>query len=185
MKPFAFPTILLILATNICFAAWAAHWVIHSDSDSEDFKIIVKPVPQTREVTISIFQKDNNKKLLERDSKGFFLITTAERMPADSLNFRRLMFKWGQYLKAKEQNRSKAYLETLHQRFHPLEHAKNLEPQEAEGGLVISFTLNSDVALRSYVVYDFYPWGSAVVLDGGLWITFDIPSFVESAKNKK
>jgi hypothetical protein len=185
MKPLAFPAILLMLVTNICFAAWAAHWVIHPDSGSEDFRIIVKPVHQTKEVTITIFQKDDSKKLFERDSKGFFLITTAERMPADSLNFRRLMFSWGRYLEAKEENRSKKIIETLHERLHPLEHAKHLEPQEVEGEPVISFTLSSDVALRSYVVYDFYPWGGSLVRDGGLWITFDIPSFVESAKNKK
>jgi hypothetical protein len=44
----------------------------------------------------------------------------------------------------------------------------------------IHLILDKDLALRSYIVYDFKPAGGMLVRDGGLWLTYDIQSFVDN-----
>ena len=47
---------------------------------------------------------------------------------------------------------------------------------------IIEVVIEREKAMRSYIVWDFtaiYERG-AVVRDGGLWLTYDIPAFVEA-----
>jgi len=56
-----------------------------------------------------------------------------------------------------------------------------LVPETKAGARGIFLEMSVEDAMRSYIVYDFLPNGGAMVMDGGFWDTYDLPSFVESA----
>lgn len=60
-----------------------------------------------------------------------------------------------------------------------IELIERLDAHESDAGTGIFINLETETALRSYIVFDHGPWGGAVVMDGGFWITFDLPSFVD------
>jgi hypothetical protein len=59
-----------------------------------------------------------------------------------------------------------------------------IEPETRDGVYGIFLDLEIDAALRTYVVHDVLPWGGVTVRDGGLWLTYDIPSFVDTLLTK-
>ena len=66
-----------------------------------------------------------------------------------------------------------------------LENIELLKERKAGKGVEVFLELKREVAMRSYLVYDFKPWGGAMVMDGGLWITYDLASYVKAALEGK
>ena len=139
---------------------------------------------------------DVNKKM-DLKHKGFFLITAKEPLPEEELEFRLVMMSWKneqelreRYKQMVKQGMAETEEELIQKYFSnavqpdslvaKIEHIQTIEfvvEEEVQRSVI---PLPLDVAQRSYLVYDFKPWGGALVRDGGLWATYDLPSYVKA-----
>ena len=153
-----FIVIAVLYTASDALAGFALHIVFSKSSYSDEYPIRVN-ASDSRPESVDVFIPVEK----ASDPKGYFLVTATERQPADALNFRKPMINWAST------------------RYHPegFELIRPLEAHESEAGTGIFINLEKETALRSYIVYDFKPWGGALIMDGGLWITYDLPSFVD------
>ena len=129
--------------------------------------------------------------------KGYFLLTAKEPFAEDDLEFRSVMMSWSHYLerrelletwrkKAKGPEEKQSVQERLDQLrgsspgLANVENIQLLDFDRKGDHQVSMVSLPKEVALRSYLVYDFKPWGGAMVMDGGLWLTYDLPSIIRA-----
>jgi hypothetical protein len=174
-----FIAILISLSSmHSAIAQWARHGVVNypnfdvthpiSVARSEDKATIAVYIPATK----------------GESGKGYFLIRTTERRLADKLDFRSSMGEWGRYQEFIKTTKSAPYFNDFVKKFYSdmalFEEITLLEPKTLKGIQGIFLNLNKKEALRTYIVYDFLPMGGSHVMDGGLWLTYDIPSFVSA-----
>jgi len=99
--------------------------------------------------------------------KAYFLVTTKKRLPGNQLDLRRLVGIW-----------------TWPWSKQGIKKIRHLRPSEKNGIYEIEIVLAPSTAMRSYVVWDFtvIMERRGSVFDGGEWITYDIPAFVEASQ---
>ena len=121
--------------------------------------------------------------------KGYFLITTTIRRGQDALDFRTALSSWKRHLAGKElHEKAKQQGITLPPKYVPkslegIESISRIQPSIVDGHHAIAVQLTPEIAMRSYIAYDFiflYESGGAV-MDGGLWLTYDLPALTEAA----
>lgn len=176
------------LFPGAAFAAWARHGVVSWETRSTKYPVAVKVVEGKSGVCIFIPVKEDEKDL------GYFVVRSKKRLAAGELEFRMAMWRWKSLQeslqKAREnphyarlvsstgdRSRSGEFLADV-ERFESME---RVEPETRDGARGIFLDLAKEEAMRTYLVYDFLPWGGVGVRDGGLWLTYDLPSFVEQA----
>jgi len=182
-RPFVF--LFLLFGSLFCstpvLAVWAEHEVVQAGEGQDALQLSVKVSEENqKEVEIFLpFEKPKKRKM----SKGYFLIIATERLPKESLEFRSEMIVWPSHLESRKQIEKfpelKAQMKPLQGKVQKIEHIEPLvwEKRGEQKGIFV--TLTREQAMRSYLVYDFKPWGGGMVMDGGLWVTYDLPTFVE------
>lgn len=176
-----------VLLVQQVFAAWAAHLVISPASLARDPKVVaessraaqaaqiargvtVRPAPEGR---VSIVFKAAEDK--GETGKGYFLMVSKKRLPASALELR----------SALRSTNNRSYTRASVGKIVPegFDEVRPLQPIQSNGESVIEIVLDRETASRSYVVWDFrsiYEKG-ALIMDGGLWLTYDLPAFVDAS----
>lgn len=163
-------------------AAWARHGLVTWSTRSTKYPVVVDETGKGSRVRIFVPVKNDESEL------GYFVIRTKERLPVDQLEFRSSMNRWRRYeemLKAGRDYRRNADparkldWENFYADVERFESMKRVEPETRDGAHGIFLDLSREEAVRTYLVHDFLPWGGSMVRDGGLWLTYDLPSFVE------
>jgi hypothetical protein len=186
--PIAVWVMVLALFPDAAFAAWARHDVVSWDTRSTKYPVAVEETTGKSFVRIFVPVKEGEKDL------GYFVIRSKKRLGAEELEFRMSMTRWKSHeerlqkarenpryavpvIFANDRTRREEFLADV-ERFESME---RVEPETRDGARGIFLDLTREEAMRTYLVYDFLPWGGAGVRDGGLWLTYDLPSFVEQA----
>lgn len=79
--------------------------------------------------------------------------------------------------RASEEIRNKLY-----RQMNAIQNIQPIDPDDGNSDDWIEVRLELDIGIRSYVVWDYtdiYEKG-AVIMDGGPWTTYDIPSYIEA-----
>ena len=188
MKKRAFPPSAFLILTAIVLAAqgaraqWAAHGIIDAGNRPTTHPIALALTENKAKVRI--FVPVNNVED-PKYGKGYFVVQAKKRLPKKELEFRMSMSRWKMYQEMLKKGRDyrvgaipiwKLFYDDV-ERF---EKMARIEPETRDGAHGIFLELEMDAALRTYVVNDFLPWGGEGVRDGGLWLTYDIPSFVDA-----
>ena len=182
-------TFMLMLSATVCLGVWAKHEVI--SIFTREYGVSILPaVDDIKKLDIVLapaacsIPKDN-----EPPPKGYFLIKTTTRRGQDALNFRMALSSWKEHLAGRERHENaKQQGIALPPQYVPkslegIESISRLQPSIVDGQPAIAVQLTPEIAMRSYIVYDFiflYESGGFVV-DGGLWLTYDLPSLTEAA----
>jgi len=171
----------MISATPV-FAVWAKHEVVQQGHDPNVYPISVRLSPEDRD-QVEIFipaEKPAKAKM----TKGYFLVTATKRLPVDALQFRSEMIVWPSHRENRKRMEQfpelKEKMKSPGERLSVIEDIVPLELEKEGSRTGIFLTLPREQAKRSYIVYDFKPWGGGMVMDGGLWLTYDLPTFVEN-----
>lgn len=175
---------LVVLAlTQEGFAPWAAHRVISPVSSPSE----LKPGPVSRfdygsgslarAVSVSDAGESRLKisVALDRDpresSKGYYIVIGKTRFPTNGLDFRPVLESW----------RKKSFTQKEPTK---VEEIRPLQPSAKGGTNVVEIVLERKEAMKSYIVWDFKILyesdGYVQIMDGGLWLTYDLPAFVEA-----
>ena len=192
MKKRAFPQSAFLILTVIVFAAqgaraqWEAHGIIDADNRRTTYPVALALTENKAKVRI--FIPANNAED-PKYGQGYFVIQAKKRLPKNELEFRMSMDRWKRYQEMLKKGRNyRAGADPVWKRFYDdverFEKMARIEPETRDGVHGIFLELEMDAALRTYVVYDFLPWGGEGVRDGGLWLTYDIPSFVDALLTK-
>ncbi len=195
------PGALLISATYLTVAeradaAWATHGVVGWDTRTSKYPVAWDWSDDKSRVKVFLPVREN------MASFGYFVITTKERFPKDKLDFRMSMSRWRNFQESLERTKNHPsiaerisyemrnpeglshHLRALYEDVQRFEEMHRVEPQTRGGVHGIFLELDKEVALRTYLVYDFLPWGGSHIRDGGLWLTYDLPSFLEMEDEK-
>ncbi len=172
---------LLSVCSTPCFAVWARHDVVTAETEGVQLPFRLKlsdAEPGKVELYFPLTKQ------ARKDHKGYFLIIAKKALPADQLEFRSEMLAWDSLSKLRNMEGYEQLAPELkagsHGKLALLEEVRPLPVQKKDGAYEIFLMLDLEVARRSYIVYDFKPWGGGMVLDGGLWLTYDLPSFVDA-----
>lgn len=182
----------VVLAVQVASAQWAAHWVIDTVNRPTTHPVALALTGNTSKVRVFIPVTNGED---QSSRKGYFVIKAKKRLPRKELEFRMSMDRWTQHQEMLKKGRDyrvgadsarRADWERFYSDVERFEEMARIEPETRDGVHGIVLELDIDAALRTYVVHDFLPWGGGGVRDGGLWLTYDIPSFVDSllAKGK-
>ena len=117
--------------------------------------------------------------------KGYFLVTTREPLPEDSMELRLAMNFWmnsmkGANLQSKDMPALKENKSVL-----LIQRVELLELKKHGDHFMVDVLIPSELGSRSYLVFDFKPHGGARVMDGGLWLTYDLPSIIRAQLDSK
>ncbi|GEM_PF-2863209 len=172
--------ITLIYSTP-AFAVWAKHEIVQHGHDQDVYPITVRRSPEDGGL-VEIFipaEKPGKRKM----TKGYFLITATQRLPKESLQFRSEMIVWPSHRENRERMEQfpelKEKLNFPGERLGVIEDIVPQDVKEHGERIGVRIVIPREQAMRSYIVYDFKPWGGGMVADGGLWLTYDLPTFVE------
>ncbi len=180
----ALVTFLVVLAlTQEGFAPWAAHRVISARSIPSESKTV--PPSEFDEVTalldraVSVSGAGESKLRIGvavkgdqlEPNKGYYLVIGKTRFAADALDFRHSVQFWGK----------KSFAEKEHA---TIQDIRPLQVSKKGGTNLVEIVLERKEAMRSYIVWDFKiifeSDGWVRINDGGLWLTYDLPAFVEA-----
>ena len=183
--------LLLCLATMLLgqqvFAAWAAHLIISPASLVRDPKgaagdrFIAEAAQLARGVTVRPAGKGRVSIVLRATEdkgemgKGYYLMVSKKRLAPDALQLRSALGSTNRLILSGGGGTRKTVPEGFVE-------VRPLQPFRRNGDSVVEVVLDREVALRSYVVWDFrafYEQPGAIIMDGGLWLTYDLPAFVE------
>lgn len=163
-------------------ATWAAHRIIAGPEVSVVCPIAVRLAEDRRSVRVFLPVASGASVL------GYFLVKAKVRLPRESLEFRMSMSRWFRTPNLEQLRQAeKAYgmgpgsLKGLIADLDRFREISRLVPETKAGASGIFLEMSVEDVMRSYIVYDFLPNGGAMVMDGGFWDTYDLPSFVESA----
>lgn len=179
----------IVLAVQDASAPMAAHRIIDADNRPTTHPIAVDLTGNKTKVRV--FLPVNNG-LDKTNPKGFFVIKARKRLPRMDLELRMSMNRWKRYQEMLKEGRDyreggfSAQWKDFYADVDRFERIACIEPETHDGVYGIFLDLEIADALRTYVVHDFLPWGGEGVRDGGLWLTYDIPTFVDTllAKGK-
>ena len=181
-----------VLAVQDASAQWAAHGIIEAGNPRTTYPVALALRENKTKVRVFIPVRNGED---QKDGLGYFVIQAKKRLTTKELEFRMSMDRWTQYQEMLKKGRDyrvgadparKADWERFYSDVERFEKMARIEPETRDGVHGIFLELDIDAALATYVVHDFLPWGGAMVRDGGLWLTYDIPSFVDTllAKGK-
>ena len=173
-------------------AQWAAHGIIEAGNRPTTHPVALALTENKAKVRVFIPVNSGED---QRNRKGYFIIQAKKRLPRKELEFRMSMDRWPLYQEMLKKGRDyrvgadparRADWKGFYDDVERFETMARIEPETRDGVHGIFLELDIDAALRTYIVHDFLPWGGASVRDGGLWLTYDIPSFVDAllAKGK-
>lgn len=194
MKKRAFPPSAFLILTVIVLAAqgaraqWATHGIVDAENRRITYPVALALTENKSKVRVFIPVNSGED---PKYGQGYFVIQGKKRLPRNELEFRMSMSRWKMYqemLKKGSDDRVGAYssqFKDFYDDIDRFEKMARIEPEKRDGVHGIFLELEMDAALRTYIVYDFLPWGGAHVRDGGLWLTYDIPSFVDALLTKK
>ncbi len=199
MKKLAAGCAFLLLLTPQLFAPWAAHLVItpaakitpagaakprdrHAETAAELARAVsVAPGPGGQ-ITITI----DNAKDGGPNGKGYYLVLCKKRRAGDELDLRPVLQSW------KRRNSSdpavnaavtKALAKAaMGDSLAGIVEVRPLQPVQRNGSSIVEVALDRNAAMTSYFTWDFkviYDRG-AMIMDGGLWVTYDLPVFIEA-----
>ncbi len=175
-----------VLAVQDASAQWAAHGIIDAGNPRTTYPVALALSENKTKVRVFIPVKNGED---QSNRKGYFVIQAKKRLPRKELEFRVSMDRWTQYQEMLKKGRDyrvgadparKADWERFYSDVERFEKMARIEPETRDGVHGIFLELDIATALATYVVHDFLPWGGAMVRDGGLWLTYDIPSFVDA-----
>lgn len=168
-----------LIAAGNATAAWASHGIINEANSSVRYPISVRQSDDKKKVRIFLPAGAETQ-------LGHCLIVAKKRLPREELEFRMSMNRWKRYAEFLAEGidyRSGRGLNDWSEFYADVdrfEEMKLLKPESRDGVRGIFLELDKDTALRAYIVYDFLPWGGSGIRDGGLWLTYDVPSIVEA-----
>jgi hypothetical protein len=174
------------------FAMWAAHLVISPASlapgaqEPKGGRFTAEAAKLARGVTVQpaadgrvcIVLKGSEQQ--GETGKAYYLMVSKKRLPSDALQLRSALRSTHQGFEGRGGGKRKTTPEGFAE-------VRPLQPVQRNGESMIEVVLDRATALRSYVVWDFraiYEKG-AMITDGGLWLTYDLPAFVEGAAASK
>lgn len=178
-------------------AAWAAHLVISpaSKAAKADDRFAREAAELARAVSVTPISKAQVLVTIKEPTdegpsgKGYFLVVCKKRLAADALELRSVLSGW----KHANERRIPAVAAALEQRgledpiaAKGVTEVRPLSVVTRGGERRVEVVLDRAHALRSYIVWDFRVFyeKTAAVMDGGLWVTYDVPAFVEAAAAK-
>lgn len=164
-------------------AAWAFHGIIDETNLSARYPISVRLSDDKTKVRIFLPERVG-------DAQGYFLITAKKRLARNELEFRMSMSRWKSHSESVEKgldyrSRTEARWREFYADVDRFEEMRLLKRESREGAWGAFVELDRETALRSYIFYDFLPWGGSGIRDGGLWLTYDLPSLVEAMSAKR
>jgi hypothetical protein len=187
--------ILIVVISAIgdsAFAAWAKHAVVNPETvaEYEPYAPSVSIIPKSQ-VRIALPQSSHQ----GDTNKGYFLIICTNRLLTEDLDLRSALQIWKYYslIRTNAEN-TNVWIREHYDRLRitelrhvdPIVEIRPIPAEEyAKPDEPIEILLDIDIAKRSYVAWDFmfiYEQGGCV-MDGGLWLTYDIPAFVERLDN--
>ncbi len=182
-----------VLSGQQAFAVWAQHLIVSPASLVRDSKsaegdywaekaaalargVTVRPHARGKVIIVLGAGTDHS----EETGKGYYLIVSKQRLAQKDLNLRSAFSSPDRMPFGADNTGSSNAVPEGFVEVHPL------KPLQRSGESVIEVVLDREVALRSYVVWDFHeiyaPRATPmIILDGGLWLTYDLPAFVEAA----
>ena len=162
---------------NLCYAVWAKHVIVDPENGLKQFPL---RMTVSKQETGNVIIRIPADKSPADNPKGYFLVTAVSPLPAEQLEFRSAMLLWHHHTERRDEWRQR----------HPdhkipmpdaIQHIKDIRPLEvsqAGDRYEVHVQLDRETASRSYIVYDFKPMGGGLVMDGGYWITYDLPAFL-------
>ncbi|MFZ4780121.1 MAG: hypothetical protein ACOYM3_32600 [Terrimicrobiaceae bacterium] len=181
------------LAVQDASAPWAAHGIIEAGNPRTTYPVALALRENKTKVRVFIPVRNGED---QKDGLGYFVIQAKKRLPRSELEFRVSMERWKRYQEMLKKGRDYRVIDSdparkvewnlFYSDVERFENMARIEPETRDGVHGIFLELDIDAALRTYVVHDFLPWGGGGVRDGGLWLTYDVPSFVDAllAKGK-
>jgi hypothetical protein len=179
----------VVMLSERAFAPWAAHLVISPASvmaapkDAADARFTAEAAAFARGVTVFAIPKERVTVAIEAEAdegtmgRGYFLVVSKKRLAGDALELRQVLASVSDNARARRPNRVAEGFDEV----------RPLQPIHWKGKTVVAVILEREKALRSYVVWDYkviYEHGG-VLADGGLWLTYDIPAFLEASEKAK
>lgn len=179
--------VLLMVFATPCFAPWAAHFILTYESGEKpaleilessiepDVLYVLFPVPERWDL----------------EHKGFYVLTAQEPLKKEDLELRVKFAGWGHLQDKKSDSpqlkkmRAKWRKERAEET--GIENAYPIEPRKVGGRYEVFLKIPHEHAHRSYIVYDHKVIfdKAAAVMDGGRWVTIDLPSFVKAYFDSK
>ena len=178
---------LISVLTDNAFAMWAKHAVV-APATVEAYESYAPLVSRLSSSKVRIVLPKSSEP--GEWAKGYFLIVCTNRLSTEELNLRFALGQWKQddKIRAFMTNANDALRAQFNQnknRYYNFDSIVEIRPITADEYALpdesIEIVLDLDIAKKSYVVWDFifiYGHGSAV-MDGGLWLTYDIPAFID------
>lgn len=175
------------------FAQWAAHLVVSPPSVEREpkagagYRFSAEAAHLARRVAVSTAADGRVTFAIEpaadpvETGKKYYLVVSKKRLPANALELRRVL----QSSNALARQDGRAIMRKG--KVEGFDEVRPLQPIDRNGTSVIEVVVDRDQALRSYLVWDhegIYERG-AMVMDGGIWLTYDIPAFVEASQKSK
>jgi hypothetical protein len=176
----------LVMLSQRAFAPWAAHLVISPASllpppkDSPEARFHAKAAAFARGVTAFALPKGFVTVAIEAEAdegkmgRDYYLIVSKKRLAGDALDLREALGSVNENVPQDWRDRFSKDFEVV----------RPLQRMQWKGKTVVAFILEREKALRSYVVWDYkmiYQDGG-MLLDGGFWLTYDVPAFVEASE---
>lgn len=173
------------------FAFWAEHLVIAPESANLDrintFSGFREEAAR-RAQGVTVSERTNTQVRISLEllgasrldsDKAYYLVTMKKRLSNDALDLRSILANRSLHRSFAQLQPNWPVNRTAHP--DPVAELRRLRPSTQGGTNNIEVVLEQDRALRSYIIWDFpcICESGALVMDGGLWITYDLPAFVE------